>query len=116
MPMTVVITSGVPDKYRGFLASCMLELAPGVYSHPKMSAGIRNRIADVLEKWYNAGHPDCSILMVWNDSSAPGGQGIFTLGLPMRTIIDCDGVLLSRLSEKENSEGIIQPQKSSNDV
>lgn len=50
MPMTVVITNNVPGKYRGFLASCMLELAPGVYSHPKMNAGIRERVWNVMKK------------------------------------------------------------------
>ena len=30
MPMTVVITRDVEDRYRGFLSSVMLELAPGV--------------------------------------------------------------------------------------
>ncbi|TVR13365.1 MAG: type I-E CRISPR-associated endoribonuclease Cas2, partial [Planctomycetota bacterium] len=30
MPMTIVVTNDVADRYRGFLASCMLEIAPGV--------------------------------------------------------------------------------------
>lgn len=105
MPMTVVITNNVPMKYRGFLASCMLELAPGVYSHPKMSAGIRQRMWKVLEKWHNEQqNPDSSIMLIWSDVSQPGGQGVQYLGLPARTVIDCDGILLSRLSEKEAEE------------
>ena len=101
MPMTVVVTTNVPMKYRGFLASCMLELAPGVYSHPKMSAGIRQRLWNVLEKWYQEQIFDGSVLMIWSDSTQPGGQGIAALGLPQRTIHDCDGILLSRLSDAE---------------
>ena len=101
MPMTVVVTTNVPMKYRGFLASCMLELAPGVYSHPKMSAGIRQRLWNVLEKWYQEQIFDGSVLMIWSDSTQPGGQGIAALGLPQRTIQDCDGILLSRLSDAE---------------
>ena len=30
MPMTVVVTRDVEDRYRGFLTSIMLEVAPGV--------------------------------------------------------------------------------------
>ncbi|NJN36487.1 MAG: hypothetical protein HC794_04785 [Nitrospiraceae bacterium] len=29
-----------PGRYRGFLASCMLELAPGVYTSPQMSEAV----------------------------------------------------------------------------
>ncbi len=29
MPMTLVVTRNAPMRYRGFLASCMLELAAG---------------------------------------------------------------------------------------
>ncbi|MDY3868957.1 MAG: type I-E CRISPR-associated endoribonuclease Cas2e [Pyramidobacter sp.] len=108
MPMTVVITNNVPAKYRGFLASCMLELAPGVYSHPKMSAGIRDRLWKVLEKWYYERHIDCSVMLIWQDTSQPGGQGIKTLGLPQRTVLDYDGVLLSKLSPKESAANAVQ--------
>jgi CRISPR-associated endoribonuclease Cas2 subtype I-E len=42
--MTVVVTRNVPDRYRGFLASCMLELAPGVYTSPHMNQSVRERV------------------------------------------------------------------------
>ena len=32
--MTVVVTVSVEARYRGFLASVMLEIAPGVYTSP----------------------------------------------------------------------------------
>ena len=32
--MIVVITRNVPEKFRGFLASCMLEITPAVYAYP----------------------------------------------------------------------------------
>ena len=41
MPMTVVVTRDVEPRYRGFLASAMLEIAPGVY----VSAGSFRRRA-----------------------------------------------------------------------
>ena len=34
MPMCVIVTRDVPARFRGFLASCMLEIAPGVYTQP----------------------------------------------------------------------------------
>lgn len=105
MPMTVVITNNVPMKYRGFLASCMLELAPGVYSHPKMSAGIRQRMWSVMEKWYNEQEiGNSSIMLIWSDSSRSGGQGVECLGIPVRTVLDCDGILLSRLGDQETEQ------------
>jgi CRISPR-associated protein Cas2 len=39
MPMTVVVTRDVEDRYRGFLSSVMLELAPGVYTGPRLGRG-----------------------------------------------------------------------------
>ena len=50
--MTVVVTVNVEGRYRGFLASVMLEIAPGVYTSPQMTTGIRDRIWDVLTRWY----------------------------------------------------------------
>ena len=38
--MTVVVTINVEARYRGFLASAMLEIAPGVYTSPQMTQGI----------------------------------------------------------------------------
>ena len=39
MPMTVVVTRDVEARYRGFLASAMLEIAPGVYVSPDSLIG-----------------------------------------------------------------------------
>jgi len=50
MPMTVVVTRDVESRYRGFLASVMLEIAPGVYVSPNLSAGVRERIWSVLSR------------------------------------------------------------------
>ena len=44
MPMTVVVTTALPDRFRGFLASCMCEVAPGVFTSPNMSDGVRQRV------------------------------------------------------------------------
>ena len=91
--MTVVVTVNVESRYRGFLASTMLEIAPGVYTGPQMTAGIRDRVWDVLERWY-AELGTGSIVMTWRDPRAVGEQQIRTLGQPPRTIVDSDGVYL----------------------
>ncbi|MCT8988851.1 type I-E CRISPR-associated endoribonuclease Cas2e [Chelativorans sp. SCAU2101] len=95
MPMVVVITRDVEPRYRGFLGSTMLELAAGVYAHPRMSAGVRTRIWEVLSDWHlQLGQG--SIVMTWADSSANGGLGLLTLGEPPKQIIAHDAMLLVR--------------------
>lgn len=97
MPMVVVITRDVEARYRGFLASAMLELAPGVYAQPRMSAGVRTRIWTVLSQW----HADLgrgAIVMTWAESAANGGLGLATLGEPSKDIVAHDAMLLVRRS------------------
>ena len=48
--MTVIVTVNVESRYRGFLASAMLEIAPGVYTSPNMTSGIRDRIWEVADR------------------------------------------------------------------
>ncbi len=91
--MTVVVTVNVEARYRGFLASTMLEIAPGVYTSPQMTSGIRDRIWGVLRDWYNQLWQG-AIVMTWHDPKAPGGQGIRTLGEAPKTIVNADGVHL----------------------
>ena len=91
--MTVVVTVNVEGRYRGFLASAMLEIAPGVYTSPQMTSGIRERIWDVLSRWYyELGRG--SIVMTWRDPTAVGEQRIRTLGEGPKEIVDADGIYL----------------------
>ena len=95
--MTIVVTVNVEGRYRGFLASAMLEIAPGVYTAPMMTRGIRDRIWDVLSRWYyELGQG--SIVMTWRDPSAVGEQQIRTLGEAPKSIVDADGVYLVKHS------------------
>ena len=95
--MTVVVTINVEGRYRGFLASAMLEIAPGVYTAPMMTSGIRDRIWNVLSRWYyELGQG--SIVMTWRDPSAVGEQQIRTLGEAPKSIVDADGVYLVKFS------------------
>jgi|ERR1700733_7053767 CRISPR-associated protein Cas2 len=92
MHMVVVITRDVEARYRGFLGSALLELAPAVYAHPQMSAGVRCRIWTVLTKWYSE-IGNGAILMTWADTGA-NGLGLATLGEPPRNIVAHDAMLL----------------------
>ncbi|QIK42546.1 type I-E CRISPR-associated endoribonuclease Cas2e [Pontivivens nitratireducens] len=93
MPLAMIVTSNVQDRYRGFLTSVMLEIAPGTYVSPRMSAGVRTRVWSVMESWWEVLQTG-SLVLVWADRQAPGGLRIETLGLPKKTIVDADGVLL----------------------
>ncbi len=95
MPMTVVVTRDVEDRYRGFLSSAMLELAPGVYTGPRLSRGARERVWRVLSDWHSELRRG-AIVMTWRETTAPGGQGVLILGETRRTLVDIDGVLLVR--------------------
>ena len=101
--MVVIVTSDVPDRFRGFLASVMLEIAPGVYTAPAMTAGIRDRVWNILEEWFQA-LGGGSIVMTWPDKTHPGHQGLRTLGLPARELTEIDGLFTARAeitSEKQ---------------
>lgn len=93
MPMVVVITRDVEARYRGFLASAMLELAPGTYAHPRMNASVRTRIWGVLCDWH-VHLKRGSIVMTWADTAAHGGLGLAILGEPPKEIIAHDAMLL----------------------
>ena len=95
MSMTVLVTRDVENRYRGFLHSVMLEIAPGVYTSPNMSKGIRERVWRVMTDWHlQLGRG--SIIMTWKDTEAPGGQGLLYLGEPSRELVEVDGMVLVR--------------------
>ncbi len=96
MSMTVVVTREVPDRYRGFLSSVMLELAPGVYTAPRMTKAVRERVWDVLCGWAGELPTGAWVLLTWPDHRFPGGQAMLTMGAPVRHIYDHEGVFLTR--------------------
>lgn len=95
MSLVVIVTRDVADRFRGFLASTMLEIAPAVYISPRMNAGVRLRIWDVLSNWHDA-EPRGSIVMVWRDLNETGSVGIENLGSPPRELIEMDGMWLTK--------------------
>jgi CRISPR-associated protein Cas2 len=95
MPMTVIVTRDVPFRTRGFLASIVPEPAPGVYTAPNLTKGVRERIWTVVSDWH-AATGGGSIVMIWRDDKSPSGLAVLTLGSPPRGLADLDGVLVSR--------------------
>lgn len=95
MPLAVIVTRDVADRFRGFLASAMLEVAPAVYISPRMTKGVRERIWKVLSEWH-ADEPRGSVVMVWRDNNETGGVGLAHLGSPPRELVEADGMWLAR--------------------
>ena len=93
MPMAMVVTRNVEDRYRGFLTSIMLELAPSVYVAPDISASVRTRMWSVVSEWWSVLR-NGSVVIVWRDTDAVGNLRIQTLGEPPKQIVDADGILL----------------------
>jgi CRISPR-associated endoribonuclease Cas2 subtype I-E len=52
MALVVVVTRDVADRFRGFLASVMLDVSAGVYVSPRMNKGVRERTWSVLADWH----------------------------------------------------------------
>ena len=93
--MTLIVTRDVADRFRGFLASIMPEVAPGIYVSPELSKGVRQRITTVLTDWW-ANIPGGSIVMAWKDDTSAGRLALFILGLPPVSLADVDGILMVR--------------------
>ncbi len=93
MAISMVVTSNVEARYRGFLTSIMLEVTPGVYVAPDMSAAVRTRMWNVVSDWWNSLR-NGSVVLVWRDRDAVGNLQIRCLGAAPKEIVDADGVLL----------------------
>ncbi len=107
--MTVIVTNNVADRFRGFISSCMLEIAPGVYTSSNMNAGVRERLWKVIEKWYYDLSEEGSIVMTWSDSSVAVGQRVRVLGVPPVELIKHEGIILTyrELTESEKDENAV---------
>ncbi|MDC6166467.1 type I-E CRISPR-associated endoribonuclease Cas2e [Paucibacter sp. XJ19-41] len=98
MALVMVTTRDVADRFRGFLASVMLEVAPGVFVSPRMNPGARERVWGVMRDWHGQ-EPRGSLVMVWRDLNATGGVGLAQLGNPPRELVEADGMWLTRRSK-----------------
>jgi CRISPR-associated protein Cas2 len=77
----------------------MLEVAPGVYTAPRLSRSVRERIWNVLNDWHLDGKG--AVVMTWPDKASPGGQAIATIGTPPVTIVEVDGMFLAYRPQTE---------------
>ena len=99
MSLTIVITRDVQGRYRGFLGSVMLEIAPGTYVSPRMSKGVRERVWDVISGWH-AELGQGSLTLIWRDKAAPGGVRVAQCGEPPKELVEADVMLLARRALK----------------
>lgn len=94
MGMTIAVTRDVAQRVRGFLASTMSEIAPGVYAAPRLNPQVRQRILAVLHEWQ--AELGGGVTLMWEQKSAVGGLGLATIGAPARELVELDGLFLSR--------------------
>ncbi|MCP4657301.1 MAG: type I-E CRISPR-associated endoribonuclease Cas2 [bacterium] len=97
-----MVTRNAPGRTRGFLASCMCEIAPGVYTAPRMTVGVRDRVWNVLESWHED-DAQRGILMTWQDPNRQGGQAVRTLGWPQQELWEHNGVFLTKRGGERKS-------------
>jgi len=95
MPMTIAVTRNVPDRFRGFLASCMLEIAPGAYVAPSMNKAVRRRLWQTLQDWAGLLAEDAGVMLFWREREAPSGLGLAGLGWPRKEIVQHEGLWLA---------------------
>lgn len=101
MALVIIVARDVADRFHGFLASVMLEIAPNVFVAPRMNKGVRERTWDVIADWHSQ-EPQGSLVIVWRDLNEVGGIGIAHLGTPSRELVEMDGMWLTRRSKLIN--------------
>ncbi len=95
MAMTIAVTRNTPGRFRGFLASCMLEIAPGVYVAPRMPRDVRERVWQVLLSWAELIPPDGGVVLLWRNRKAPSGLEMRLLGWPKKELVEYEGLWLA---------------------
>lgn len=95
MSLTMMVTRNLPERFGGFLASCMLQVAPGVYVAPRMGTAVRERVWDLMQQWMSLIPEDGGIVLLWRDHQAPSGLGMRMIGWPKTEIIEQEGTWLS---------------------
>lgn len=98
MALVMIVTRDVADRFHGFLASVMLEVAPNIFIMPRMTKAVRERTWAVIADWHSI-EPRGSSVMVWRDLDQAGGIGLAHLGTPARELVEMDGMWLTRRSK-----------------
>ena len=102
MALVMIVTRDVVDRFNGFLASVMLEVAPNIFVAPRMNKGVRERTWQVVSDWHEQ-DPRGSLVIVWRDLNGVGGVGINNLGPQSRELLELDGMWLTRRRKSENA-------------
>ncbi len=104
MVMTIAITRNLPDRFGGFIGSCMHELAPGVYVAPKMKKSVRERLWKVMMEWSELIPDDGGIVLFWRSPEAPSNLAVRVLGWPKKELVEYEGMWLTHrnLTEYHN--------------
>ena len=95
MTVLLAVISNVEDRYRGFLSSHGLEVAPSVFFMPVISSGVRDRVIDVVRSWHEE-LGNGSILFAYPKSGGPGAMCFVWLGRERRDLVEHEGLLLLR--------------------
>lgn len=95
MSMTIAITRNVPDRFGGFISSCMHELAPGVYVAPRLKKSVRERLWEVMMEWSELIPDDGGVVLFWKSRKAPSGLGVRILGWPKKELTEYEGMWLT---------------------
>lgn len=95
MSMTIAATRNLPDRFGGFLCSCMQEIAPGIYVAPRMKKAVRERLWQVMMDWAELVPEDGGIVLFWKSQTAPSGLGVRFLGFPKKELVEHEGIWLT---------------------
>ena len=108
--MTIAVTRNTPNRFNGFLASCMQEIAPGVYVAPVMKKSVRERLWNVMMDWNELLPDDGGVVLFWRDADAPSGLQIRLLGWPKKEFVDHEGMWLTLrdLTEAHDVEELLE--------
>lgn len=106
MSMTIAVTRNTPGRVHGFLASCMLGVAPGVYVAPDMKKSVRESIWATMLDWNELMPDDAGVVLFWRHPEAPSGLGVRLLGWPKKELLDHEGVWLTvrNLTESHDTD------------
>ena len=108
--MTIAVTRNTPNRFNGFLASCMQEIGPGVYVAPVMKTAVRERVWTVMMDWSELLPDDGGVVLFWRDTDAPSGLQIRLLGWPKKEFIEHEGMWLTLrgLTEAHDVEELLE--------
>ncbi|PSQ95985.1 MAG: type I-E CRISPR-associated endoribonuclease Cas2 [Bacteroidetes bacterium SW_9_63_38] len=93
--MIIAVTRNTPNRFNGFLCSCMQEIAPGVYVAPVMNAAVRERVWRVMMDWAELLDDDGGVVLFWKDDDAPSGLRIRMVGWPKKEFVEHEGLWLT---------------------